>query len=743
MKYVSVDEGNLLQIQKCSAQKVIHLKIDAPVILLCNLSTTLVNGLRGTVESLNHDSVNVYFPSVKRRIQLTQFNFAVYDATLQKDVGSRRQIPLRLAYALTVHKAQGMTISRLHVDCRNMCQAGQIGVAVGRATLKVGLRISNFSKRQLRPHQKEVLDFDMRPSRRSLENLECCRQFQISDVVLEPATMTIPLLSTIAPEEEETIEDMDTGDIVSDDLLLQAELCSQSTDAQNNVVAIALPEEICVSDHIRKILADNEHAVTKTQVEINDMYQYMLQHPVETNLFSCHVWNNLSQLFAKYSETTLSNKNATEFYSKVYLYLQSKSYQSSVQAAFACDVPKGCHFNAALHIVKYLRELFISLAAKGIRERPIVSIQQASVGSDAGKGKIRYIGGWCVATLKYRLKQYVLANMYAFGSQDKVSEVKQEIAYIEQLVSTERELEQHSCEPSSLKETARKQNVKSSLTNITDNAYHFFLSLDTKIRQVESYQYAQIHGEDMYKRIRESLQCDCNLWNMWFDLLKCEEKVDEVPARKLFDEVVQKFLRMSCAQFRRDFLQDLKLKKEEAHRKQIQMKQGKSGCVSKWNFASIVQDVTLNKISSHRRLQAELLQNKNHLIDGPFSKEHLTKLSKSYGLSVTGRSTKKTLAATLSLTIPSVEGVIHPFFLSDGPLRDMSSDHIDTQSAQASKRSKTVEFPCGVCRKECKMNTVQCDQCEKWYHGKCVHVNIASVTDDEEWLCPDCKSSDL
>ena len=92
--------------------------------------------------------------------------------------------------------------------------------------------------------------------------------------------MNIRLLSTIAPEEEETIEDMDTGDIVSDDLLLQAELCSQTTDAENNAVPIALPEEIRVCDHITKILADNEHALTKTQVEINYIYQYMLQHPV-------------------------------------------------------------------------------------------------------------------------------------------------------------------------------------------------------------------------------------------------------------------------------------------------------------------------------------------------------------------------------------------------------------------------------------------------------------------------------
>jgi hypothetical protein len=49
---------------------------------------------------------------------------------------------------------------------------------------------------------------------------------------------------------------------------------------------------------------------------------------------------------------------------------------------------------------------------------------------------------------------------------------------------------------------------------------------------------------------------------------------------------------MSSAEFRKENLHNLKLQKEETHRKQIQIKQGNSS-VSKWDFNTIVVTQTL------------------------------------------------------------------------------------------------------------------------------------------------------
>lgn len=62
------------------------------------------------------------------------------------EVARFTQVPLRLAYAMTVHKAQGMSISHLEVDLRGTFQAGQAYTALSRATDLEHLRVVNFRR---------------------------------------------------------------------------------------------------------------------------------------------------------------------------------------------------------------------------------------------------------------------------------------------------------------------------------------------------------------------------------------------------------------------------------------------------------------------------------------------------------------------------------------------------------------------------------------------------------------------
>lgn len=59
-----------------------------------------------------------------------------------KEVGSITQYPIKLAYALTIHKAQGLTFDEVTIDLRQPCfQKGQMYVALSRVTGPAGLRI--------------------------------------------------------------------------------------------------------------------------------------------------------------------------------------------------------------------------------------------------------------------------------------------------------------------------------------------------------------------------------------------------------------------------------------------------------------------------------------------------------------------------------------------------------------------------------------------------------------------------
>ena len=108
--------------------------------LLKNLSVKLVNGLRGTVIRIANNNVTVNFlggsNSESLITDLRPESFLLYSCSDGKVVASRQQYPLCLAYSITIHKSQGLTLQRVEVDASNIFAAGQLGVAIGRATEK-------------------------------------------------------------------------------------------------------------------------------------------------------------------------------------------------------------------------------------------------------------------------------------------------------------------------------------------------------------------------------------------------------------------------------------------------------------------------------------------------------------------------------------------------------------------------------------------------------------------------------
>lgn len=61
----------------------------------------------------------------------------------------RQQLPLLLAWAMSIHKAQGQSIDRLRVDLRKIFERGQVYVALSRATNKDHLEVMNFDPRRI------------------------------------------------------------------------------------------------------------------------------------------------------------------------------------------------------------------------------------------------------------------------------------------------------------------------------------------------------------------------------------------------------------------------------------------------------------------------------------------------------------------------------------------------------------------------------------------------------------------
>ena len=143
----------------------LELRVGAQVMLLKNLDQEvgLVNGSRGVIKRFaDLDGQAKPMPIVEFYI-----NRGGTETTLQQHLGpvafeitlgaeiqaTRHQIPLMLAWAVSIHKAQGCTIPYLEISFDGMFEYGQAYVALSRATDLPGLSLRNFNPNTVKVHQ--------------------------------------------------------------------------------------------------------------------------------------------------------------------------------------------------------------------------------------------------------------------------------------------------------------------------------------------------------------------------------------------------------------------------------------------------------------------------------------------------------------------------------------------------------------------------------------------------------------
>lgn len=157
---VSNKSATLEKFKKCcTAPEVLQLCVEAQVMLLKNLDLPkgLANGSRGVVIGFIGEMPVVKFLNGEERV----IDYHIWEVEENdKKILRARQLPLKIAYAISIHKSQGCSLDWAEIDLSDIFEYGQAYVALSRVKSLEGLSLIGINYDSIQAHPEAVAYYE-------------------------------------------------------------------------------------------------------------------------------------------------------------------------------------------------------------------------------------------------------------------------------------------------------------------------------------------------------------------------------------------------------------------------------------------------------------------------------------------------------------------------------------------------------------------------------------------------------
>lgn len=682
-----IGEKKLLDRELVANEKLI-LKVGAKVMFVYNINDRIKNGVQGTVASFLNGLPVVTTSDGTESVVVERVTWSVYDRIeTHKLVGTRTQIPLKLAWAMTVHKAQGQTLEAVEVHCGREFAPGHLYVAISRVKSKDHLRVIGFNKNRLIPAAPEVLNF--------LDN--------VTNATTQPGKKCCQLTSLSSSTEEEF--DFDDEPLCEEnfdeiDAFVQTFLDSNVAQAEEDVIDLdSLLSQMSESEEFHKIPVDFDYGTflrtlsikeeelhaQELVANVNAIFTSLCEPELlqSTKVFVSVQWNRIFSLIRQQVSENPTRKVKRKDFTCHFSDLHSLLVSDALEKEFGMliNIPVSmfseCHYHALTELIYNLNSIVLKSVVG--QQFPTLSNEACNIDvqnmSAEGKGKVRYCGAWAIAKERHRCKEYFKSNIRSSdpGVRKKAKEAYAKKELLEQLIWSSGMAKEESKYQDTLNVTFSWTYEKGRLVHITDQMFEWSLELEQGRVNLLNNQSLATNKEDLVSITLARMLDNQQLKHKWKALFSqrenenCDESLcDADLIAQLYDDVITRYVKMGVGEFLRDFRRDYKLQKTEAHRKKVVEKKKKKDLISsKVTMTSIRSDSSTNLKESHIRLQAMITEQPLIFQSTVYSKDELQLLCKGYGLAFKRSESKARLSEKLTTKIQASGDVPNPAALRD------------------------------------------------------------------------------